>query len=539
MTKFLKPPIFLLLALPLGCNEYKLVENDDLQGVDEDEGVPDIAVDPTSVNFGDVDVEADGSAEASEMVIITNEGEADLHIQGLEIDDVDAPFSVGAVSSVLIQPGATAQFTVTFTPETAEESTAKVLIESDDPDEGVAEVELLGMGVAPVIDVSPSEYDFGTLYIGCEVEQPLVVSNLGNADLVVDAFEYNTGSSDLVFDYDEDVNGELPWTLEASDSVEVYVTYTPYDEYSDIAYLTIESNDPYTPELMVTQEAEGEVYGSALDSFEQPLQGETDIIFAVDRSCSMDDDIEAVQDNFSTFTSTMLALDSDYQIAATVEDDGCINGSDLYINSTFSDSEAESTITTMINLGGSYGSATEKGFMLLEACLANVGTGECNDGLVRDDATLNLIGVSDEPEQSTNNYAYYVALFQSLKGDPDDVIMHAIGGDYPSGCGSASAYTGFYEATVATGGLFLSICATDWGAHLEELAEGSAADRSSFQLSSYPVADTIIVQIDGVTTTVGWEYNDSDNSIDFESDHVPDGGSTIDVEYALYGDCDG
>ena len=539
MIKFLKTPIFLLLALPLGCNEYKLVENDDLQGVDEDEGVPDIAVDPTSVNFGDVDVEADGSAEASEVVIITNEGEADLHIQGLEIDDVDAPFSVGAVSSVLIQPGATAQFTVTFTPETAEESTAKVLIESDDPDEGVAEVELLGMGVAPVIDVSPSEYDFGTLYIGCEVEQPLVVSNLGNADLVVDAFEYNTGSSDLVFDYDEDVNGELPWTLEASDSVEVYVTYTPYDEYSDIAYLTIESNDPYTPELMVTQEAEGEVYGSALDSFEQPLQGETDIIFAVDRSCSMDDDIEAVQDNFSTFTSTMLALDSDYQIAATVEDDGCINGSDLYINSTFSDSEAESTITTMINLGGSYGSATEKGFMLLEACLANVGTGECNDGLVRDDATLNLIGVSDEPEQSTNNYAYYVALFQSLKGDPDDVIMHAIGGDYPSGCGSASAYTGFYEATVATGGLFLSICATDWGAHLEELAEGSAADRSSFQLSSYPVADTIIVQIDGVTTTVGWEYNDSDNSIDFESDHVPDGGSTIDVEYALYGDCDG
>ena len=148
------------------------------------------------------------------------------------------------------------------------------------------------------------------------------------------------------------------------------------------------------------------------------------------------------------------------------------------------------------------------------------------------------MGVSDEPEQSVNNYSYYVSLFQSLKSDPDDVIFHAIGGDYPSGCGSASAYTGFYEATVATGGLFLSICATDWGSHLEALAEGSTADLSSFELTDWPVSETISVRIDGITTTVGWEYNATDNAIDFDSDYVPEGGSTIEIEYALYGDCD-
>jgi len=192
----------------------------------------------------------------------------------------------------------------------------------------------------------------------------------------------------------------------------------------------------------------------------------------------------------------------------------------------------------MINLGGSYGSNTERGFMLLESALAQTGTGDCNDGLIREDATLNLVGVSDEPEQSVNNYTYYVALFQSLKDDPDDVVIHAIGGNYPSGCGSAAAYTGFYEATVATGGMFLSICALDWGEHLELLAEGSTADLSSFELGQYPVPDTIVVEVDGSTTTVGWSYDPSTNAVDFDADYVPEGGSTVVIHYALFGNCE-
>jgi hypothetical protein len=92
---------------------------------------------------------------------------------------------------------------------------------------------------------------------------------------------------------------------------------------------------------------------------------------------------------------------------------------------------------------------------------------------------------------------------------------------------------------VATGGLFLSICATDWGAHLEALAAGSAADLSSFALTEYPVPETLVVKVDGITTTVGWNYNASTNAVDFASDYVPEGGSTIEISYALYGDCDG
>jgi hypothetical protein len=523
------------------CNEYEIKETEEtLADVDQD-AAPDIAVDPVSISFDDVLAYDDGSAPPlveTRTVTITNEGEGDLHLGEILLEDTTGPYSWSNLSAILIQPGGEATFTVEFDPNTAGEVTNKIFINSDDPDEPVVEVEIFGNGIAPVIELTPSEFNFGTLYIGCDADETFTVTNIGTADLVVSDIAFNTASEDLIHDLNEATNGPLPWTLSPGEEKQVTVSNIPYDEFQDIAYLMVDSNDPYTSTVMSTIEGTGLYFGKGTDVYEQPIKGTTDIIFAVDRSCSMYDDIENVQNNFDIFVDTMDALDADYHVAATVEDNGCINGSDLYIDRDFDPADAKATITTMINLGGSYGSNTERGFMLLESCLANIGSGDCNDGLIRDDATLNLVGVSDEPEQSVNNYTYYISLFQSLKDDPDDVIMHAIGGDYPSGCGSASAYTGFYEATVATGGLFLSICAVDWGSHLEDLAEGSTADLSSFALTQYPVPETIEIEVDGTTTTIGWTYNPSTNSIDFDSDYVPEGGSTIVINYALFGDCD-
>jgi hypothetical protein len=534
----------LLLLTGLGaiaCNEYEIKETTEQQYDIGEDDAPDIVVDPTSLDFGDVLAydDASGSSVAEvRTVTIRNEGEGDLHLGEISLQTTTGPYSWSNLSAILVQPGGEATFTVSFDPNTAGAESNMIYINSDDPDEPIVEVDIVGNGIAPVIELTPETYDFGTLYIGCDSDATFEVSNIGTADLVVSQLEFTTASEDLVFDANEATNGAMPWTLSPGEIKQVTVSNIPYDEFQDVAYLMVDSNDPYTSTVMATIEGTGELYGEGTDVYEQPIKGMTDIIFAVDRSCSMYDDIENVQNNFDIFVDTMDALDADYHVAATVEDDGCINGSDIYIDRDFDPADAKATITTMINLGGSYGSNTERGFMLLESCLAELGSGDCNDGLVRDDATLNLVGVSDEPEQSVNNYTYYVSLFQSLKDDPDDIIMHAIGGDYPSGCGSASAYTGFYEATAATGGLFLSICAVDWGSHLEDLAEGSTADLSSFPLSQYPVPETIEITLDGSTSTVGWQYNPSTNAIDFDSDYVPEGGSTIVINYALFGDCD-
>jgi len=532
--------LLLLLALsPLAaCNEYGIVEDPDNIGTIKDGLEPDILVTPASVDFGRIDAEN----SVTEIISVQNVGEGDLHILDIQLsDDANGVYDIGAIGSILVPPDGTTSFAITFDPITAALENNSILIDSDDPDEPVTEVQLLGEGLAPIIDVSPAEYDFGQMYIGCEDSLPLVVSNLGNADLEVSGFSFNT-AGDLYFDADEANNGQLPWIISPNSSVEVFIDYSPLDEFSDTSYLTTVSSDLTTPSNLTVQYGTGLEYGRANDSFEQPINGSTDILFGLDWSCSMYDDIANVQANFSAFISTLASMDADYHVAVVVEDSGCILGGDSYIDNNMTESDQQAIFTDMIGTSANQGSNTERIFSLFESALSsnNRNNGGCNEGFYRDDAKLNLIAVSDEPEQSSNPYTYYTSLFQSLKQDTDDLAMHAIAADNPSNGSSTcgASYNSRYEdATTATSGIYLSICATDWGSHLETLAENASQDLSSFELTGTPVEETIEVTVDGITTVSTWTYNQVDNTIDFEPDHVPEGGSTIDVEYTLMGNC--
>jgi hypothetical protein len=519
-----------LVVVAFGCSEFDLVNRGESDGDFGDGLSPDIECTPGTIDFGELKVI--DSEIASQIVTCYNYGEGDLKIQDMYISGDDlAVYTVSAMSSTLIQSQGSAQFSVTYTPTTDATNTGSVIIESDDPDEPSTEITLIGDGIAPDIDITPETYDFGTIFIGCETLQEIEIRNVGRDDLVVDEFNFNTASIDFSFESAESdtLNGPLPWTLAPGESAEVFIEYYPLDEFADTAYLFVVSNDPFTPEALAKQDGEGELYGENTDIFEQPLQAATDILFAADKSCSMGDDLANVQSNFAAYTSTLDGLSADYRVAIIVQDSGAVYGGDTYIDESNAD-DAPDIAAEM--LSGSEGGYTEMAFTLLSNGISQ------NSYWFRDDAKLNLVGVSDEPEQSSGTYSTYVSYFQELKDDEDDVVIHAIGGDYPGGCATAEPYTGMYEATVATGGSFLSICATDWGAHLEELAENSAADLNSFELSEYPVPETIVVAIDSTQTTVGWDYEDDGNMVVFDNDHIPEGGSIIEIAYAIQGDCD-
>jgi len=532
---------FILFLALAGCSETQLVQKDGLVS-DVDSGAePDITVDPSSINFGSVDVSS--GEPIVQVVTVTNDGDAALELHNLTLQDASAPYTLSAFGQVLLQPGESTQFTVTFDPTTADATSTKVLIDNNDPDENPSLVDIQGAGIAPAIQLDPSVYDFGTLYIGCGSTIAMNVNNVGNADLVVSGFDYVTASdTELAYDADLGTNGPLPWTIPAGSAKAIYLSYDPLDTYHDEGYLTVHSNDPLQPDAQAHQTGAGNEYGQNLDVYEQPTRGMTDIVFTLDWSGSMDDNIAQVQSNFDTFLATLVDMDADYQVAVIVGDDGCVLTEDRpYISSTMSADLQQDGFTTMIGSAMNAGGYTEMGFTLLEAAMSedNLGSGGCNEGMLREDATLAVVGVTDEPEQSLNPWDYYVTFLQSQKSDPDKVIVHAIAGDYPSGCGSAEPGHGWYEASVATGGLFLSICATDWASHLEALAEGSAANLTRFELTSAPVPETIRVTINGVPSTVGWTFDETANTVVFDDDHVPEGGSTIEIEYSLLGDCDG
>ena len=549
MTRVHVHSVLWSLVLVSACGtDNNLYDQNDPKNPFENERSPCIVVSPSSVSFASIEVGVDPSI--TEVITVTNECENDeeeagpLEIYEVELDDDDMPFDLGSIGSPLLTEGDSTTFTVTFDPQSDDVYTTSIFIESNDEDDPVVEVVLTGTGIAPVIEVSPEEYDFGSPYIGCAQEAAYTVSNVGTADLEVYGLDLATGSTEFDLSYDEDATttDTVLYNIGSGGSVDVYLEYYPLDEYTDSAFLTVESNDPFTPEAVAQAEGEGTEYAETTDVFEQPLKSATDIAFSVDWSGSMYDDVANVGANFTTFINTLSGLEADYHVTGWIRDDGCVVGSDVYIDDTYSTSDAEDTFRTMLAIdsnGSGSGMYTESLFTIFEAGLAETGSGDCNDGFLRDDAKLSLVGVSDEPEQSINPYAYYISAFQAYKSDPDDVVVNAVAGDYPSGCGSAMAGTGYYEATVATGGLFLSICSTDFASHLESLAEESAAVNDSFELTQEPVPETIEVVVDGVTTSTGWEYDASTQSVVFETDYIPAGGSQLEITYMLMPDCDG
>ena len=100
-------------------------------------------------------------------------------------------------------------------------SNVKMLLRDDgkllighDPDEPTVTIPIAGNGSAPVIVLDPYYYDFGTTLIGCEGEKEVIISNVGDVDLVVSTLDfYVSYPAEMEISLHEDINGPLPWTI--------------------------------------------------------------------------------------------------------------------------------------------------------------------------------------------------------------------------------------------------------------------------------------------------------------------------------------
>ena len=492
------------------------------------------------IDFGEVGVGDPSIATA--LFTLSNVGDGDLHIGSVELDDPSGPFAVGPLEAIVLGPGAATQLEISYQPTTAAADSTQLFIETD-AWLGVADVVLLGQGVAPVLSLSTNETLLADATVGCTAQSSIALVNLGNADLVIHELSFEVRASraeEWWFDGLEGENGDGAGLveLEPGEHRLVTLTYAPMDDVEDQATLTVRSNDPEQPERSLEIEASGVFHDWQLDVFEQPHEGSMDMVVHVDMSGSMNTELSSVITNLRAYASAMAETEVDFQLAVTTADSGCINDSDIWIDNGFTPSEAEDTLDTMVNLGGAYGANGERAFTQLDNTLAETGTGGCNEGLMRENAELHLVAISDEPEQSAAGWKASLAALQLYNADPSDVTIHGVGGDYPSGCSGASAYTGVYEASLATDGLFLSICASSWWPYLLEIGENLDSSLDSFILTEPAVPSTLELSIDGVRTTEGWSFDEEYNTLRFDADHIPEGSAEIEIAYAVSAECE-
>jgi len=506
-----------------GCSDYNLEKIVQL--------APEIEVTPLEHDYGALN--ADG--ESSEITVtITNIGNDDLELESIYLLNDYSNFNIEDSYPSFLQPGENTELRISYDPLTYETNEDHLVIISNDGDESEIYIPLNGSGDAPVIYVKPDYYDFGLTYIGCEDQLEIIISNVGNVDLEVSDIDYYVTTPQNLYSDPEEANGPLPWTLTPGEEVYLSVDYLPADLVDDDAYARISSNDPLRPEVDAVQIGYGDYEDIIIDVHEQGDVTPVDILFVVDNSGSMSANQTQLANNFDTFINVFAVSGVDYQIAFITTDDPDFVGDIITPLTTDPVAEATSQIASI----GWSGSPHEKGFDMSYQATSAGGDAAPGSTFLRDDARLVVIYISDEDDFSTTislgvdmaNHLY------SLKSSPSLAIAHAVAGDVPSGCagnGGATAATEYNNAVVAMSGTFLSICATDWGTPMEELARDSVG-LVQFALSEQPIEDTIWITVDGVVNT-DWTYDSTTQAVIFSI--PPPEGSEIVITYALFPEC--
>ncbi len=153
-------------------------------------GAPDIAVDQTPLDYGDVFI----GGVSNKTVKVKNAGTDVLTVTSISTDHGD--YTVDTPNLVLA-PATSQDIVVSFSPTSTGPSSATLSINSDDPDEALLTISLSGQGLLPpIIGVQPTSFS-ADLFTGETDTQTMTISNTGASNLVftIDTEELTAASS--------------------------------------------------------------------------------------------------------------------------------------------------------------------------------------------------------------------------------------------------------------------------------------------------------------------------------------------------------
>ncbi len=499
-----------------------------------------------------------------------------------------APFTLG--------PGDEATLTASYFPRTLTPLSetfgdrGRVTLRVQDPFAEVRDVEcgsgtgcgidLTGRSAIAEISVIPGNLDVGLVTLGCNSQtQAVRVYNTGSAEVQVNNIALEGCTSEFV------LSGlpSLPASLVRGEFIEVDLTYAPVDLGEDRCRIVVEGTSEGGGRIVVPVRGEGVNFSRTVDSFEQVSGRAVDVLFVVDNSGSMGEEQSNLARNFDAFIRAADTWDSDFQIGVVttqIEGDvrdpagggsrqpGELLGSPRIITpdtpsyaSVFSENVRVGTGdagTAESGLESARIALTDPVITDLEAacdedcvepysCVSHPtlgsGCGGYNRGFLRDDASLEIVFVSDEEDQSRADLTFFIDFFSSIKGTLNDTLFHAsaiVGprGGCSSGDGDAAEGERYIDVTDATGGESASICDSEFSVALESIGTRAFGLRRQFFLSRVAEASTIevydLASCGSSSRTLrasGWSYDRDANAIVFAEGAEPAADTCFEVEY--------
>lgn len=207
---------------------------------------------------------------------------------------------------------------------------------------------------------------------------------------------------------------------------------------------------------------------------------------------------------------------------------------------------------------GTTGTGLERGLEAARLALTPDLLAGDNAGLVREDANLSILVVSDEEDSSPLPVHEYLRAFADAKGEAayrDHTLMNVsgvVGEEAPEfdgepSCQSSHGFADYGARYVAaaseTEGLLESICDEDFSPIVERLGLTLSGLQAEWTLSQRPDLDSLLVslyathendsKIRDLTRDVDYTYVEETNSIRFEYDQVPESQQYVVVEYEV------
>jgi hypothetical protein len=229
----------------------------------------------------------------------------------------------------------------------------------------------------------------------------------------------------------------------------------------------------------------------------------SDILFYADTSSSMERELAILGRSVDEFTARIEENSTDWQIATVTGPEGCSTEGIL----TPDTPGWQDLFAQGIKVPGG-DDVDEWGLFNVFKAILESAPGGCNEGFVREGASLHVIFLSDEDDNSPGwelggeYWQDYVDPILYIKDDPAQVRFSAVAGPVPDGCEGADPGLGYSDAVAATGGEFLSIC-DEWIDDIGMLADASIS-QSVFPLDWEPFEGTTLVEVDSVERPTGW-----------------------------------
>jgi len=427
-------------------------------------------------------------------------------------------------------------------------------------------------GVADIAAI-PGDIDFGLVTRGCNSQDIAVnIYNTGSAPVTINRIALEACTSEFrLAGVPAEVSSPDGLVIPSGSApITVRVRYTPESLSESACALVIESDGGDTSRLTVPLRGEGTDRSEQTDHFVQVSGRKVDLLFVVDNSASMSEEQSNLGRNFDNLIGVAETWGTDFQIGViTSEPDeeyrgrmpGELMGDPriLYagmpgLASAFDDN---------INVGDSGDGAREAGLSaahqaLSDPLISDIGEcgGDCvepyacvadatgsesrcggyNRSFVREDASLELVFVSDEEDQSRATIEFYIDFFRSIKGERNRALFHAsaiVGprGGCTSSDGDATAGDRYIDIADETGGVVGSICDSEFSTSLANIGNRAFGLRVQFFLSRIAEPGTVTVTRDDGREMTGWAFDEASNAVVFSEGTTPTPGEEFDVSY--------